>query len=310
MGKIFVTGAGGFVGSALCEALRCRGFSYIGSRRRGGATDCIEVGDINGNTEWSSILAGCDTVIHLAGRVHVMNDIVADPLSAFRRANVDATANLARQAAQGGVRRFVFVSSVKVNGESTVDKPFTAVDPVSPRDPYGQSKFEAELALEEVARTTGLEVVIVRPPLVYGPNVRANFLKLMQLVKLGIPLPLGAVHNRRSMVAIGNLVDFLITCATHSSAAGKRFMVSDDNDVSTSKLLIWIAEAMGRRPLLIPVPVNLLATSAALLGQSAAMSRLLGSLQIDIAETKSILGWKPVVGVQEAIKETVLHFLR
>ncbi|MGZ8944481.1 MAG: UDP-glucose 4-epimerase family protein [Methylococcaceae bacterium] len=307
--KILATGANGFVGSALCDALRQQGITVVAAVRGNARENEYVAGNLSAATNWNSALVGCKTVIHLAARVHVMKDKSSNPLAAFREMNVDATLNLARQAALSGVNRFIFVSSVKVNGEETTSKPFTTFDVPAPLDPYGQSKLEAEIALMELSRTTGLEVVIIRPPLVYGPGVRANFLKLMQLVKMGVPLPLGAIHNRRSMVALDNLVDLLITCTHHPAAAGQTFMVSDDNDVSISELLHMIACAMGKHSLLLPVPTGIIAGTAALLGKSAVASRILGSLQVDITQTKSILGWKPVVTMQKSINETVAHFL-
>lgn len=238
-----------------------------------------------------------------------MNDKTDDPLAAFRSVNVDATLNLARQAASAGVKRFVFVSSVKVNGEETFERPFTAFDAAAPQDPYGQSKWEAELGLRALARETGLELVIVRPPLVYGPGVRANFLNLMRLVKSGLPLPLGAVHNRRSMVALENLVDLLILCSEHPQAPGQVFLVSDDCDLSLTELLRLLGGAMQRRQYLLPLPAGGLAAAARLLGKAAVARRLLGSLQVDIAHTKQTLSWQPPVTPSEALGKTASHFL-
>jgi nucleoside-diphosphate-sugar epimerase len=311
--SILLTGASGFIGRQLSASIIKQNINLTCAVRApfvfDGAPRTEVISGIDEQTDWSSCLAGVDAVIHTAARVHVMNDTSLDPLAEFRKTNVDGTLNLARQAVSAGVKRFVFVSSVKVNGEETTSKPFTAFDEPAPLDPYGQSKLEAEVALMELSRTTGLEVVIIRPPLVYGPGVRANFLKLMQLVKMGVPLPLGAIHNRRSMVALDNLVDLLITCTHHPAAARQTFMVSDDNDVSTSELIRMIGAAMGKRPLLLPVPTEIIAGTAALLGKSAVASRILGSLQVDITETKSILGWKPVVTMQELLNKTVAHFL-
>lgn len=309
MSKILITGATGFVGKKVCDVLRSRGINFVTAVRHSVANDQFAIGNLTGTTEWAEALSGCDAVIHLAARVHVMNDESNNPLMAFRAVNVDATLNLARQAALSGVKRFVFVSSVKVNGEETTGKSFTAFDEPAPLDPYGVSKLEAEQALLALSQETGLEVVIVRPPLVYGPGVRANFLRLMQLAKMGLPLPLGAIHNRRSMVALDNLVDLLITCSRHPKAAGQTFMVSDDNDVSIAELLRMLAGALGRRSLLLPVPARIIAGTAALLGKSAVAGRLLGSLQVDVAHTKSTLGWKPVVSMQEAVNKTAAHFL-
>lgn len=309
MDKILVTGANGFVGSALCATLQARGEPVLPAVRRATLAGQHAIGDFDAATDWAPALVDCGAVIHLAARVHVMRDRAGDPLAAFRAVNVDATLNLARQAAASGVKRFVFVSSVKVNGEATVERPFTAFDAPAPGDAYGQSKLEAEIALAALARETGLELVVVRPPLVYGPGVRANFLKLMQLVKKGVPLPLGAIRNRRSMVALDNLLDLLIVCARHPDAAGQTFMVSDGHDVSIAELLRMLAQSMGRPARLLPVPAGLLAGAAALLGKSAVASRLLGSLQVDIGHTRARLGWQPVASVQESLDKAVAHFL-
>lgn len=306
---VLVTGANGFVGRSVCHRLTAESIPFSAVVRKKSHGSHHEIGSINGKTDWSNALATCDAVVHLAARVHVMNERSVDPLAAFREINVVATENLARQAAQHGVRRFVFVSSVKVNGERTLQVPFSASDMPAPEDAYGQSKLEAELALAKVAQETGLEVVIVRPPLVYGPGVGANFLRLMQLVKWGIPLPLGEVDNRRSLVAVDNLVDLLLACLCHPAAAGQTFLVSDGDDVSTPSLIRMLANAMGKRALLLPVPPKLLSAGAALLGKSAAAARLLGSLQVDIAPTRSALGWQPVVSMEKAIDATVAHFL-
>ena len=308
--KILVTGASGFVGSALCGRLELLGVPFAGAmRNRSALLSRVQAGEMTAQTDWSVALQGCNVVVHLAARVHVMDDKSSDPLAAFRAVNVDATLNLARQAVRSGIQRFVYVSSIKVNGEQTHTKPFTSVDAPAPLDPYGISKLEAEQALLELAQETGLQLVIVRPPLVYGPGVRANFLRLMQLLKRGIPLPLGAVHNRRSMVALDNLVDLLIACCRHPRAAGQVFLVSDDCDLSMTDLLRMLSGAMGKSALLFAFPAGLLFASAGLLGKSAAASRLLGSLQVDIEHTKSTLGWVPPVSVEDAIQKTVDHFL-
>ncbi len=308
MNKILITGANGFVGSSLCATLCQRGVDFVPAVRKADLNGQISVGDLSPDTNWDMALEECDVVIHLAARVHVMNDSASDPLAAFRAVNVDATLNLARQAVAKGIKRFVFVSSIKVNGEETTTHPFTAFDEPAPIDPYGQSKLEAEIALRELGKVTGLEVVIVRPPLVYGPGVRANFRRLMQLVKTGVPLPLGAIHNRRSMVAVDNLVDLLILCAWHPAAAGQIFMVSDDHDVGISELLRMLAAAMGKRSFLLPLPTELIAGTAAVFGKSAVASRLLGSLQVDINHTKSTLQWQPPVSMESALKKAVADY--
>lgn len=308
--RILVTGANGFVGNALCEALRMRGVAFVPTVRRAAEGEQVEVGELNAYTRWDEALSGCDTVIHLAARVHMMRESAADPLAEYLHVNRDATLNLAKQAAQAGIRRFVFVSSIKVNGEHTAPgRPFSAFDSPSPQDPYAQSKLEAEVGLADLARETGLEVVVVRPPLVYGPGVGANFQRLMSLVRKGMPLPFGAVRNRRSMVARENLVDLLILCASHPAAAGQTFLVSDGQDVSTAELIRMLAASMGRRAMLLPVPERLLAGAAAMLGKGAAAERVLGSLHVDISHTRETLGWAPCIAMHDAIDATVAHFL-
>jgi nucleoside-diphosphate-sugar epimerase len=309
MSRLLVTGASGFVGSHLCERLRTRGMPLAAAVRRKQREDQIEVGDLNADTAWSGALAGCDAVVHLAARVHVMNDAAADPLRAFREVNVDGTMNLARQAAQTGVRRFVFVSSIKVNGEETQGTPFTHADIPAPSDPYGQSKHEAELRLRELEAASGMQVAIVRPPLIYGPGVRANFLRLMQMVRRGVPLPFGRVDNRRSMAGIDNLIDLLEVCAYHPNAAGQTFLVSDGADLSLPEMIRAIAHAMNRPARLLPVPAGLMAAGAKLLGKEELARRLLGSLQVDIGHTRAVLGWNPPVPVATGMQRTVSHFL-
>lgn len=305
---MLVTGSNGFVGNALCNTLRSNGVIVRATVRKGGNSGDFNVGDLNGTTDWCEALVGCDVVFHLAARVHVMTDKDDDPLRAYRDVNLDGTLNLARQAVKAGVRRFVFVSSVKVNGEATTTKPFTASDVPMPCDPYGQSKMEAELALQQLGRDTGLEIVIVRPPLVYGPGVKANFLNLIKLVEKGVPLPFGRIRNFRSMVALDNLVDLLIVCARHPNAPGNIFMVSDGADMGIKELVTRIASAMNKRLLLVPVPVGLMICTAKLLGKQGVVDRLLGSLQVDIADTQATLGWHPVVTPQTAINKTVEQF--
>jgi nucleoside-diphosphate-sugar epimerase len=309
MQKILITGASGFVGKEVCNTLQRRGTPFSAAVRNNAKGNQFQVGDLTNATRWTDALSGCDVVMHLAARVHAMKDNVNDPLDAYRAVNVDATINLARQAVENGIKRFIFVSSVKVNGEMTADKPFSAHDRPAPIDPYGQSKLEAECALQTLSRETGLEVVIVRPPLVYGPGVRANFLKLMQMVKLGLPLPFGNIQNRRSMVALDNLIDFLILCADHPDAAGRVFMVSDDNDLSLQDLILLLARFMGKSSIMVPVPVGLMMSCARMFGNAENANRLFGSLQVDITDTKECLGWRPVESVETAMKKTVSHFL-
>jgi nucleoside-diphosphate-sugar epimerase len=242
--------------------------------------------------------------MHIAARVHVMNERAGDPLAEFRRVNVDGTLNLARQAASAGANRFVFVSSIKVNGESTTEtQPFTAADTPAPQDPYGISKMEAEQGLRQIAAETGMEVVIVRPPLVYGPGVKANFASMMRAVQRGLPLPLGSVtHNRRSFVALDNLVDLLITCIDHPAAANQTFLVSDGEDLSTTDLLRRLGQALNKPARLFPVPPSLLQLGANLLGKGDMAQRLLGNLQVDISHTRNTLNWTPPISVDEGLR--------
>lgn len=270
---------------------------------RGDDFEGVVVGAIDAETQWSEALLGIVTVVHLAARVHVMNDASENPMVEFRRINVAGTLNLARQAAAAGVKRFVFISSVKVNGERTAPgRPFTETDAPNPQDAYGQSKHEAEQGLRLMAEDTGMEVVIIRPPLVYGPGVKANFAALMRAVQRGWPLPLGAVHNQRSLVALDNLVDFIVTCITHPKAANQTFLVSDGQDLSTTELVRGMAKAAGVPARLLPVPVWALQAAGALLGKGDAVQRLCGNLQVDISKARQLLGWVPPVSVEEGLK--------
>ncbi len=307
MRNILVTGANGFVGFALCDQLHRQGCQVFGALRINGRLSrdakLAHVGPIDGDSNWLEALGSVDSVIHLAARVHVMNDTEADPLAAFRGVNVAGTLNLARQAAAAGVKRFVFISSVKVNGEQTKPgQPFTEADEPNPQDAYGQSKHEAEMGLRQIAADTGLEVVIIRPPLVYGPGVKANFAALMRAVQRGWPLPLGAVNNQRSLVALDNLVDFIITCTTHPQAANQTFMVSDGQDLSTTELIRSMAQAAGVPVRLLPVPVWALQAGATFLGKGDAVQRLCGNLQVDITKARTLLGWMQSVSVEEGLR--------
>jgi nucleoside-diphosphate-sugar epimerase len=262
--------------------------------------------ELSADADWDEILTGVEGVIHLAARVHVMHDTEVDPLTAFRAVNVDGTLNLARQAAVAAVKRFVFVSSVKVNGESTSPgRAFTEADAPNPQDAYGLSKHEAEQGLRQLSADTGMEVVIIRPPLVYGPAVKANFAALMRAVQRGWPLPLGAVHNQRSLVALDNLVDFIVTCFTHPQAANQTFLVSDGQDLSTTELVRGLAQAAGVSARLLPVPVWALQAGASLLGKGDAVQRLCGNLQVDISKARSLLGWVPPVSVEEGLRRAM-----
>lgn len=308
--SVLVTGANGFVGTALCAQARALGYSIRGACRVATpASHNVSVGSITDLTDWTSALNGIGVVIHLAARVHVMNDNVSDPLTEFRRVNVDATLNLAKQAANAGIKRFIFISSIKVNGESTeFGSPFHADDMVMPRDPYGISKHEAETALLRLGNSTGMEIVIIRPPLVYGAGVKANFYSMMRWLDKGIPLPLGAIYNKRSFVALENLVDLIITCITHPAAAGQVFLVSDDEDLSTSELLQRMATALNKPARLFAVPVATLQFFAKLLGKQAVAQRLCDSLHLDISKTRQMLNWTPPVSVNEALKKAAQYY--
>lgn len=309
--RVLITGGQGFVGKALAARALTQGLEVRISTRQKPANidpriECVQTTDLNATTDWLSAVQAIDTLVHCAARVHVMHDTEADPLNAFRAVNVEGTLNLVRQATAAGVKRFVFMSSVKVNGESTEPyRAFTEAGASDPQDAYGQSKFEAEQGLRQIAAETGMEVVIIRPPLVYGPGVKANFAALMRAVKRGWPLPLGAVHNQRSLVALDNLVDFIVTCITHPQAANQTFLVSDGQDLSTTELVRGMAQAAGVPARLLPVPVWALQAGASLLGRGDAVQRLCGNLQVDISKARSLLGWVPPVSVKEGLRRVM-----
>jgi nucleoside-diphosphate-sugar epimerase len=384
MNRVLVTGPDGFVGSKVCEQLLADELSVRGALRSGASkcvssevregggaedggaedepqtansipqTEFIVVGDINAQTDWFQALEGIDAIVHLAARVHIMDDTAEDPLEAFRAVNVEGTRRLAQEAARAGVRRLVFISSIKVNGEQTQSpsrdqrsevggqtgesgacegaeavappgspgsrtpttmdgnanckpqtsnlKPFFSErDKPSPEDPYGQSKHEAEVALREIEASTGMEVVILRPPLLYGPGVKANFLKLIQLVDKGIPLPLGAVNNKRSLLSLTNFADVISKCVTDERAAGQTFLVSDGDDISTGELVRRIATALGKSPRLLPVPEGLMKLAGKLTGKSAQVQRLCSSLQIGSSKVRKTLDWTPPVSMEQEL---------
>lgn len=305
--RILVTGGTGWVGSALLEVLRERHpdcLSAVRAQHAHADANVVFLGPIDGSLAWPAALDDREVVVHLAARVHVMKETASDPLQAFRSVNTEGTLRLARLASEAGVRRFVFVSSIKVNGESTrPGAPFGAVAANPPLDPYGRSKWEAEQGLRQLAAETGMEVVIVRPPLVYGPGVKANFRSLMKAVCRGVPLPLGCVTaNRRSLVALDNLVDLLVACVDHPAAANQTFLVSDGEDLSTTELISRMGQAMGKPARLLPVPPNWLRIGARLIGREAVAQRLLDNLQVDISHTRDTLGWTPPISVDEGLR--------
>ncbi len=315
--KILITGANGFVGLPLSEYLTAVGHQVVGAVRSHDSLSIVNshiqlkaIGDIDEITNWQGCLGGVECVIHLANRAHVMDEQSSDPLALYRKVNTAGTLNLARQAAAAGIKRFIFISSIKVNGESTIPgQALTWNDQHIPVDPYGLSKYEAELGLKLIAEQTGLELVVIRPPLIYGPGVKANFLKMMQWVEKGIPLPLGAIKNQRSMLGIDNFINFIELCLIHPDAVGQIFLVSDDHDVSTTELLKEIATAMHRPSRLLSIPQYYIEKLLILLGQRHISERLCGSLQLDITLAKKLLSWKPPHTFKDQLNKTDLDYL-
>lgn len=309
---MLVSGATGFVGRAVVSTLNGRGYSVVPAvRRSSGMKGEVIVSEIDSQSEWGCAVSGCSAVIHLAARVHDMTDALPDPLLEYRRVNVQGTLNLARQAAYAGVGRFVFMSSIKVNGErSSPDRAFRDDHVPAPEDAYGQSKLEAEQGLMAIARETGMEIVVIRAPLVYGPGVKGNFASMVRWVLKGVPLPMGAINNQRSLLGLDNLVDFIVLCADVEKsprAANEIFLISDGQDVSTTELLRKVACAYGVNPRLIPVPVRLMQIVADALGKSAIADRLFGSLVVDSSKALKLLGWRPVISMDEQLKKMAQH---
>ena len=313
MQRVVVTGAGGFVARELCQRLEETSYEVTRVVRRYESrftgSNFSVIPDIAGNTNWNSILRDHNCVIHLAARVHVMDETMADSWNEYLQTNVNGTLNLAQQAAAAGVERFIYISSVKVNGENTYGKPFFPEDKPAPVDFYGQSKYEAEKGLKKIEEETGLQVVIIRPPLVYGPEVKANFLRLLKWVQKGLPLPFGAIHNKRSFIYIANLAHFIIKCISHPGAAGETFLVSDGVDLSSPDLIRKMGSYMNRSNLLIPVPVCFLKLTGRALGRRSEFDRLCGSLQVDISKTAQLLKWNPPVSQEAGLEKTVAWFL-
>lgn len=311
MMNLLITGATGFVGSDFLQHCLEQNVNVIAAVRTfstalPATVKQVAVGDLSASQDWSAALQGVDVVVHLAARAHIMKDSALNPLSIYRESNTYATLNLAKQAAQAGVKRFIFISSIKVNGEWTeAGKPFTPKDSHIPTDPYGISKYEAEQGLTAIATETGMEVVIIRPPLIYGQGVKGNFASMIRWVQKGVPLPLGAVHNQRSLVALDNLVSFIDLCCTHPKAANETFLIADGTDVSTTELLHKVAHGLGVSARLIPVPVSWMRFAAKLLGKEAVANRLFGNLQVDARKARELLGWQPVVTMDEQLKKMV-----
>lgn len=307
--RVLITGANGFIGKVLCKTLCERGFAVrtvmrsINSQIEG--VERLIIGDVDGETRWADATSGMDVVIHLAARVHVIRDDVNDSLAEFRRVNVARTERLARFSAASGVKRLVYVSSIGVNGlQTTLGRLYSETDKPNPHNAYAISKWEAEQSLCRVSEETGLEVVIVRPPLVYGGNAPGNFEQMLKVLAKGIPLPLASAHNLRSLVYVGNLADALIVCATHPAAAGQTYLVSDGEDISTPDLLRQLGAAMGHPTNLLPCPPALLKLAGRLLGKSEQIDRLLGSLQVDSSKIRRELGWQPPYALQQGLEAT------
>lgn len=306
--KILLTGASGFLGKNLSASLAAKGHQVLGVVRKANLKSkhmqLAHIVDIDGTTDWNNVALGCEVVIHTAARVHIQqkaNSAQTDNL--YHTLNVDGTLNLARQAAAYGVRRFIFISTIKVNGERTAPgHPFRATDVPSPQDPYGVSKLKAEIGLREIAQQTGMEVVIIRPPLIYGRGVKGNFQTLLKFVTHRVPLPFGCItSNRRSFVGLDNLISLITVCLSHPGAANQTFLVSDSEDVSTAELLKRLGKAVNRSPVLLPVSLNCLNWLMKLLRKTDAFEKIAGTLQVDISATCERLGWQPNVSLNEGL---------
>jgi len=322
MMKVLITGANGFVGKRVCSRLRKEGCAVRGAVRhydpycednaRWGVTlngDIVSVGDIDANTDWSRALNGIDVVVHLAARVHVMQEISEDPLESFRSVNVHGTEHLARMAIEKGVKRLVYISSISIHGNSTVDRAYLEEDEAQPNSPYAVSKWEGELLLRKIERESNLEIVIVRPPLVYGEGVGGNFLRMMQWTNKGLPLPLKSIRNKRSFIGIENLADLIACCVSHPEAAGETFLAADGEDLSTPDLIGRVAKLMGRSARLFPLPVDVIRTLGRLAGQRDIVDRLCSSLRVDATKARSVLKWQPQTSFDVGLDRTVRWYM-
>eukprot|EP00163_Fabomonas_tropica_P009231 TRINITY_DN19018_c0_g1_i1.p1 TRINITY_DN19018_c0_g1~~TRINITY_DN19018_c0_g1_i1.p1 ORF type:complete len:328 (+),score=5.50 TRINITY_DN19018_c0_g1_i1:448-1431(+) len=316
--SVLVTGANGFVGRSVVAALAANDRRAVFAAVRNGSAalcsgkDNVKVLsglELNNPDGWSDALAGVNAVVHCAARAHIMNDTSDDPLAEFRKVNVEGTLALAKSAADAGVSRFIYLSSVKALGESTDDRaPFTLNDQFAPEDPYGESKAEAERKLQALCSEAGMELVIIRPPLVYGPGVGGNFVSLVKLANTPLPLPFGKAVNRRSMVYVDNLADFIVRCVDCPDGLNQAFLVSDGQDLSTEQLVTLLREGLGRPRRLVPVPESIFRLAGRVLGKTGLVTRLFGSLQVDTRESAGILGWTPPYSAGEAVKRTARSF--
>jgi len=312
--RVLVTGANGFIGMLLCKEMLRQGLQVRGATRSSTQIpvedmEIVTIGNIDGDTNWTSALSGVDTVVHLAARVHVMQETITDPLAEFLKVNLQGTKNLAQQSARNGIKRFVYISSIKVNGEETHDQhSYTEQDIPKPQEAYGKSKWEAEQALHRIAEDTGLETVIMRPPLVYGPGVKGNFLHLLKAINRGIPLPLAGACNTRDMIYVGNLVNAIITCALHPKAARQTYLVRDGEEISTALLVKMISTALGQKNRMFHVPTPLLRTAATVLGRSKQIDRLFGSLRLSDKKIRRELEWIPPYSQEYGLNETVTWY--
>ena len=314
MQRIFITGVTGFIGQALCQRMLTQGWQVKGAVRSSNqlnklpsGVDVFQIESIEPDTDWAKALVGINTVVHLAARVHVMNNSAADLFSEYCKVTVSGSESFAQTAATCGVKRFIFMSTVKVNGEESA-KAYKETDKPAPGDPYAISKLQAEQRLREIATESGMELVILRPPLVYGPGVKASFLRLLKILDRGIPLPFANVNNDRSLIYLENLLDVIVTCINHPKAAGQTFLVSDGKDLSTPELIRLIAETMGRKARLFSFPPGMLKTMGKITGRSSEIDRLIGSLCVDSSKIRTMLGWKPPYSPEEGIRETVLWY--